>query len=115
MRRSQAHLEDSKLEAETRRTYKGSARISLNILYFQRNEYKDLDSKYIDYLKDYFKKDKCYWLEKRNYIKAAIDQLSLDTILRSSDVSAYKLLTNEPNGCLKLSFPAGFKLRYLYN
>jgi hypothetical protein len=114
IRRSRAHLEDLKLEAETRRTYKGSARISLDVLYFQSNEHRDLDRKHVDYLKDYFQKDKCRRLEKRSYIKAAVDQPSLDAALRSSDVSARELLTNEPNGCLKLSFPAGFKLRCLH-
>jgi hypothetical protein len=73
MRRSRAHLEDSKLEAEMRRTYKGSACISLDVLYFQRNEYRDLDRKYVDYLKRYFQRDKCRRLEKRNYIEAVIN------------------------------------------
>ena len=114
MRRSRAHLEDSKLEAEARRTYRGSARISLDVLYFQRNEHRDLDSKHIDYLKDCFKKDKCRRLEKRNHIKAAVDQLSLDAALRSSDVSAHELLTNEPNGCPTLGFLPSFKLRCLH-
>jgi hypothetical protein len=114
MRRSRAHLEDSKLEAETRRTYKGSARISLDVLYFQRNEHRDLDRKHVDYLKGCFQRDKCRRLEKRNHIEAAVDQPSLDAALRSSDVSARELLTNEPNGCPKLSFPAGFKLRCLH-
>ncbi|KAH8765626.1 hypothetical protein BGZ57DRAFT_533732 [Hyaloscypha finlandica] len=114
MRRSRAHLEDSKLEAETRRTYKGSARISLDVLYFQSNEHRDLDRKHVDYLKGCFQRDKCRRLEKRNHIEAAVDQPSLDAALRSSDVSARELLTNEPNGCPKLSFPAGFKLRCLH-
>jgi len=48
MRRSRAHVEDSKLEAEARRTYKGSARISLDVLYFQSNEHRDLDRTYVD-------------------------------------------------------------------
>ena len=52
MRRSRAHLEDLKLEEEMRRTYKGSARISLDVLYFQSNEHRDLDRKHVDYLKD---------------------------------------------------------------
>ena len=114
IRRSRAYLEDAKLEAEARRTYRGSARISLDVLYFQSDEHRDLDRKQIDYLKDCFQKDKCRRLEKRNHIKAAVDQPSLKAALRSSDVLARELLTNEPNGCPKLSFPVGFKLRCLY-
>ena len=114
MQRSRAHLEDSKLESETRPTYKGSARISLDVLYFQSNEHRDLDKKHVEYLKECFQKDKCRRLEKRNHTEAAVDQASLDAALRSSDVSARELLTNEPNGCPKLSFLAGFKLRCLH-
>ena len=84
------------------------------MLYFQSNEHRDLDRKHVDYLKGYFQKDKCRRLEKRNHIKAAVDQPSFDTVLRSSNVSARELLTNELNSCLKLSFPISFKLRCLY-
>jgi hypothetical protein len=114
MRRSRAHLEDLQLEAETRQTYRGSARISLDVLYFQRDEHRDLDRKHVDYLKGCFQRDKCRRLEKRNHIEAVVDQPRLDAALRSSDVSARELLTNEPNGCPKLSFPAGFKLRCVH-
>jgi len=107
-------LEASKLEAETRRTYKGSARISLDVLQFQSNEHRDLDAKHIEYLKACFQKDTCRRLEKRNHIEAAIDQLSLDTALRNSHVSSRELLTNQPNGYPKLTFPSGYQLRCLH-
>jgi hypothetical protein len=108
------NLEASKLEAETRRTYKGSARISLDVLHFRSSEHRDLDAKHVEYLKGCFQRDSCRRLEKRNHIEAVVDQPILDAALRKSDVSARELLTNQPNGCPELSFPAGFKLRCLH-
>lgn len=114
MRRSQAQLKDSRLEAEKRRTYKGSARISLDVLYFQWDEHRDLDPKHVEYLKGCFKRDRCRRLEVRNHIDAVVDQPSLDVALRKSGVSARELLTNQPNGCPWLEFPKDFQLHCVH-
>ena len=107
-------MEDSRLEADQQRTYKGSACIDLDVLHFQSNKHRNLDTRHVIYLKGWFQRGSCRRLEKRNHIAAIIDQQSLEAALRNSNVSARELLTNQPNGCPKLSFAEGFKVRCLY-
>ncbi|KAH8799388.1 hypothetical protein F5884DRAFT_686783, partial [Xylogone sp. PMI_703] len=114
MRHSQAQVEDSRLEVERRRTFRGSACISLDVLHFQRHKHRDLDAKHVEYLKGCFRKDRCRRLEVRNHIEAQIDQQILDVALRDSDVTAHELLTHQPNGYPRLRFPQGFQLECLH-
>ncbi|KAL5313293.1 hypothetical protein ACEPPN_019026 [Leptodophora sp. 'Broadleaf-Isolate-01'] len=90
---SQIQAEDSRLEAERRRTFRGSARVSLDALHFQQYKHRDLDTKHIEYLKGCFRTDRCRRSEARNHIEAEIDQQILDVALRDSNVTARELLT----------------------
>lgn len=113
MRHYQARVEDSKLEDERRRTFQGSARISLDVLHFQRHKHRDLDEKHVEYLKACFQKDRCRRLEVRNHIEAEIDQQILNDALHNSAVTAHELLTNQ--SCYPtLRFPSGFQLECLH-
>jgi len=114
MRQSQAQVEDSKLEAERRRTFRGSARVSLDVLQFQQHKHRDLDTKHVEYLKGCFRKDRCRRLEVRNHIEAEIDQQMLDVALRDSNITARELLTNQPNEYPRLVFPQSFHLECLH-
>ncbi|PVH68509.1 hypothetical protein DL98DRAFT_630594 [Cadophora sp. DSE1049] len=111
---SQIQAEDSRLEAERRRTFRGSARVSLDALHFQQYKHRDLDTKHIEYLKGCFRTDRCRRSEARNHIEAEIDQQILDVALRDSNVTARELLTNQPNGCPQLVFPQDFQLECLH-
>lgn len=113
MRHYQAQIEDFKLADERRRTFQGSARISLDILYFQQHKHRDLDEKHVEYLKRCFRKDRCRRLEVRNHVEAEIDQQILNDALRNSTVTARELLTNQPQ-CPTLRFPSGFQLECLH-
>ncbi|CZT41140.1 uncharacterized protein RSE6_00835 [Rhynchosporium secalis] len=114
MKQSQARVEDSRLEAERRRTFRGSARISLDALHFVQRKHRDLDAKHVEYLKGCFLKDRYRRLEVQNHIEAEVDQHILDVALRDSNVTARELLTNQPNGCPELIFPQGFQLECLH-
>jgi hypothetical protein len=113
MWRSQTQ-QDSRLEVERRHTFKGSARISLDVLSFQPRKHRDIDRKHIEYLKRCFRQDECRRLEVRNHVEAEIDQQMLDNILHDCRVTAQELLTNRPNGYPWLSFPEGFQLECLH-
>jgi Protein of unknown function (DUF3723) len=114
MRQPQAQVEDLRLEAERRRTFRGSARVSLDVLHFQQHKHRDLDTKHVEYLKACFRKDRCRRLEVRNHIEAEVDQQILDVALHDSNVTARELLTNQPNGYPRLVFPQGFPLECLH-
>ncbi|KAH9203631.1 hypothetical protein DL95DRAFT_472198 [Leptodontidium sp. 2 PMI_412] len=74
MKQSQAHVEDSRLEAERRRTFRGSARISLDALHFRQHKHRDLDKKHVEYLKGCFRKDQCRRLETVDLYTSGIDE-----------------------------------------
>ena len=107
MRRSEGRLKDSKIYKERQQTYKGIARISLDVLYFQPDEHRNIDPKQVNFLKECFQKDRCRRLESKNYIEATIDEGSLDAALRKAGVSNRELLEESPY----LRFPRGFQLR----
>jgi hypothetical protein len=98
MRQSRVQAEDSRLEAEMRLKFQGTARVSLDVLHFQWNQPRELDTKNIEFLKECFRKEGCRPQEVQNHIPATIDERSLNAAMRKSGVSARELLTNQPNG-----------------
>jgi hypothetical protein len=59
MRQAQVEQEDIRLEAERQIKYRGTARIKLELLYFRRDESRELDKRHVEYLKQCFKKEGC--------------------------------------------------------
>ena len=114
MRQSRVRAEDARLEVERRLKCKGTARVNLDVLHFLTDEPREPDAKHVEFLKGCFRKEGCRPLEVKNHVPAIIDQRSLDAAMRNSKISARELLTNEPNGCPELVFPAGFHLPYLH-
>jgi hypothetical protein len=114
MRQALAQLEDSKIERERRRTYRGTARVRLEALHFRRNRPRELDRKHVEYLKRCFRKDGCRRLPKENHISAVIDQEHLDRAIRGSEISQADLLTNQPHHYAELVFPSGYQLECLH-
>ncbi|KAH6675939.1 hypothetical protein B0J14DRAFT_375132 [Halenospora varia] len=103
---------EERLAAEGREKYRGTARISLEVLHFPRNEPWELDQENIERLKKCFEKGQCDRV-LRNHIPAVIDQSQLDATLRDSNVSAKRLLNNQDPHPL-LEFPVGFQLHCLH-
>ena len=114
MRQSRVHAEDVRLEAERQLKYMGTARVSLDVFHFPRDQPRELDTKHVEFLKGCFRKEGCRPLEIRNRVPAVIEQHFLEAAIRSSGISARELLTNQPNGCPELVFPAGFQLQCLH-
>ena len=110
MWRTQIRDEESKIEAEKRIKYKGTARIRLKWLHFQWNQPRELDSKNVERLKADFRKD-CRRLEESNHIPAVINQPSLDAAEERSRVSARQLGKYPQGGYPELVFPAGLSSR----
>jgi Protein of unknown function (DUF3723) len=113
MWRTQTHEEELRLEGEKRVKYKGTARIGLEWLHFQRNEPSEPDDKNIERLKSIFKND-CRRLELRNHIPAIIDQQDLDVALLDSRILSAELLSTPQDGYPELVFPAGYRLECLH-
>lgn len=113
MWRAQAHDEESRLEAEKERKYKGTARVRLKWLHFRWNEPGELDDTNVERLKSIFRKE-CRRLDIRNHICAVVDQQHLDAAILVSGISAGALLAKPESGYPELVFPAGYQLECLH-
>ncbi|OBT79449.1 hypothetical protein VF21_02102 [Pseudogymnoascus sp. 05NY08] len=115
MQQSRAQNEDSMLEEERRLKYKGTARISLDVLFFRQDQPREYSQRQADFLVDCFQKEGCHRVPLCNHVPAIIDQESLDAALQRLGGTADDLLTNdeEPNYPL-LEFPTGFHLECLH-
>jgi len=113
MWRTQIREEESRIEAEKRIKYKGTARIRLKWLHFQWNRPRELDGKNVERLKADFRKD-CRRLDELNHIPAVIDQQSLDAAEALSGVSARQLGKYPRGGNPELVFPAGYQVECLH-
>ncbi|KAL5354472.1 hypothetical protein ACLOAV_000561 [Pseudogymnoascus australis] len=117
MQQSRTQVEDSRLEGERRLKYKGTARISLDVLHFKWNQPRELNSRHVEDLKERFRKEGCRRLPVRKHVPAIIDQQCLDAVMRDSGVAGHQLLTNPPNELSQypeLVFPRGFQLECLH-
>lgn len=104
--------QDSALEAERRLRYQGSARISLDVLYFERS--RELDLNQVEFLKKCFRNEDCQRLPARNHVPAVISQQQLATAMRHSGVSTEQLLAGHLSGYPRLKFPTSFQLECLH-
>jgi hypothetical protein len=115
MQQSQVQIEDSRLEGERRLKYKGTARISLDVLYFRQDQPRESNKRHVDFLVDCFQKEGCHRLPFCNHVPAIIDQRSLDGAMLRLGKSASELLTNgEVPDYPLLEFPVGFQLECLH-
>ena len=112
MWRSQPREDESRLEAEKRVKYKGTARIKLKCLHFQTDEEKP-DGKNVERLKSIFRRD-CCRLDAHNFIAAVIEQQALDVAVELSGISAQQLCRDPPGGYPELVFPAGYRVDCLH-
>jgi hypothetical protein len=116
MQQSRAQNEDSMVEEERRLKYKGTARISLDVIFFRQDQPREYSQRQADFLVDCFQKEGCHRVPLCNHVPAIIDQESLDAALqRLGGTADDDLLTNdeEPNYPL-LEFPTGFRLECLH-
>ena len=82
MRRSRFSEQELRLEKERYVKYQGTARIQLEVLYFQWNEPRELSRKNVERLKEIFQGEKRSYanirqLDPRNHIPAVIEHLTL--------------------------------------
>lgn len=103
------------LEEERRLKYKGTARISLDVLFFRQDQPRESSKRQADFLVDCFQKEGCHRLPLCNHVPAIIDQESLDAAMQRLGRTADDLLTNDevPDYPL-LEFPTGFHLECLH-
>ncbi|KFY64740.1 hypothetical protein V496_03055 [Pseudogymnoascus sp. VKM F-4515 (FW-2607)] len=115
MQQSQVQNEDSLLEGERRLKYKGTARISLDVLFFRQDQPRESNKRQADFLVDCFRKEGCHRLPFCNHVPAIIDQESLDAAMQRLGKTADALLTNNevPDYPL-LEFPTSFHLECLH-
>jgi hypothetical protein len=98
------------LAAEKHAKFRGSAKIKLELLKYER----EVDEQNTKRLQSLFKKGGHYRVDSRNHVIAVIDPLSLDAAIVASGLSASMLLDN-PQGCYKeLNFPPRFQLKCLH-
>lgn len=90
--------QDSALEAERRLRYQGTARISLDVLHFERDQSRELDLDQVEFLKECFRNEDCQRLPARNHVPAIISQQQLANAMRHSGVSAEQLLAGHLSG-----------------
>lgn len=116
MRQSRAQIEERRLEGERELKFKGTARISLDVLHFKQDQPRELNSKHVEYLKECFQKEGCRRLQLSRHIPAIIDQQCLDATMRKSGVSAHQLLNrpSETPDYPQLLFPGDFQLECLH-
>ena len=113
MWRAQLQEEDSKLEAEKQVKYKGTARIGLKWLHFQRNQPGALEAKNVERLKSIFRKD-CRRFDAHNHIPAVIEQQALDAAIERSGISGRQLSGAAPGEYPELVFPADCHVECLH-
>ena len=119
MRPSRARAEDEKFERERKLNYRGSARVSLNVLQFLVDDSQELDENNVERLKRIFQREGCRRQFVSNHILVAIDQASLDTALSLSRLSPAVLFAQPSNDTLvgdypELQFPDGARLTCLH-
>ncbi|KFY78644.1 hypothetical protein V499_02247 [Pseudogymnoascus sp. VKM F-103] len=104
------------LEEERQLKFKGTARISLDVLLFRQDQPREYSKKQADFLVDCFQKEGCHRAPLYNHVPAIINQESLDAALQRFGGTADNLLTNNeaPNYPL-LEFPTGFHLECLHS
>ena len=102
--------EESELEREKGIKYRGTARIRLKWLCFQR---KGFDVKNVQHLMSCFQKD-CRRLDIRNHIPAVISQEDLDSALQVSDIPHGIMLTVSREEYSELGFWIGYQLECLH-
>lgn len=108
MDQSQAQIEDIRLEGERRLKYKGTARISLDVLCFCWEQLCKKYNKRIKILERYFEREGCHRLRLLNHVAAIINPSDLDAAMRRSGVT---VLTNTEPAFSKVVFPDGFQLQ----
>lgn len=108
------HEEEHRLALETRKKYRGTASVKLEVLHFTCEE----DAENVTRLKHFFRKNGCNRLDIRNHIPAVINQEQLDIAIQYSKISANALMASsptDPRGSYPmLSFPPGFRLKCLH-
>ncbi|KAF1948546.1 hypothetical protein CC80DRAFT_556252 [Byssothecium circinans] len=114
MRQSRLAERELRLEAERCIKYRGTARISLEVLHFQSNQPRELSQKNVERLKEIFRIEKIHRLNPRNHIPAVIHQSDLEDAIQASDTTAERLLSNPANEPPLLAFPAGHRLTCLH-
>ncbi len=113
MRRSQLSEQELRLQAERLVTYRGTARIRLENLYFEPDESRELSRKNVERLKERFRKD-ILRLVPRHHIPAVVDQADLDDGIQASKISAGALLSNLHDQPPMLQFPTRLRLTCLH-
>lgn len=123
MQQAQAHVEDLRLDAESRLACRGSALIRLEHLkwnkYIKRNPAKKTpDTKHVEYIKGIFKKEGCHQLQARHHVPAVVDQHQLDVALDDAQrrgrwkwktlPSKYAIIGKQ-EGYPELDFPDGIE------
>ena len=110
-----AHQSDIKLAVARKAQYRGTARIKLEFLAFERDRPRELDVKNLERLKTILSKD-CRRLELFNHIPALIKQEDLDLAIRLSGIPAEDLLLgpSQNNRYPELVFPPGYRLECLH-
>jgi hypothetical protein len=101
----QTRNEERELDTERRIKFKGTARVSIESIYFERNRSHELDIRHVETLKDHFRANGCHRLEVRNHIPAIIDQQDLDVALEAAKTSAEELLNRPAKYYRELVFP----------
>jgi hypothetical protein len=114
-----AQADDHRLEGEKRLKFMGTAKISLDVLYFQQNQPRQLNLKHVEYLKECFQNEGCHRLPLCRHIPAKIDQWCLDATTQKSGVSARQLLSTakrarETTDYPKLIFPSNVQVGCLH-
>jgi hypothetical protein len=104
---------EGRLAAAGREKYRGTARIALDVLYFPWDQSREANQESIDKLKECFEKGQCDRVT-RNHVPAVIDQSELYKAMRTSNVSATRLLNNRDGSHPNLTFPVRYQLRCLY-
>ncbi|OBT39549.1 hypothetical protein VE00_09472 [Pseudogymnoascus sp. WSF 3629] len=112
-------VDDQRLEGEKRLKFKGTAKISLDVLYFKQNQPRQLNLKHVEYLKECFQNEGCHRLPLCRHIPAKIDQWCLDATIKKSGVSARQLLSTakragETTDYPKLIFPSDIQVECLH-
>ena len=119
MRPSRARAEDERLERERRLNYRGTARVSLDVLQFLVDDSQELDENNVERLKRIFQREGCRRQFVSNHILVAIDQACLDTALGLSRLSSAALFAQPSNDTgvgdyPELQFPDGVRLTCLH-
>nr|KAK5449229.1 hypothetical protein LTR18_002318 [Exophiala xenobiotica] len=120
MRQSRTRVEDERLERERQLKYRGTARISLDVLQFVVDDDRPLDVKNVQRLVKIYQREGCRRQFVSNHILVVIDQACLDSALDLSRISAAALLTRNTNDPAavgdypQLQVPVGVRLTCLH-